>query len=65
MMTNEGPKLYSPNSAAKALDISRAQIYLLMKLGRIRYVQVGADRRIPAEEIQRITEEGAKTSTAE
>jgi len=55
-------KLYSPNSAARALDISRAQIYLLMKRGSLRYVQVGADRRIPAEELERIAREGVATT---
>jgi len=57
-MTQE---LLSPLSAAKALDVSRGTIYKLMKIGRIKWVYVGADRRIPAEEIKRIASEGAST----
>ena len=56
--------LLSPNSAAIALDVSRSTIYALMKIGRIKWVYVGADRRIPAEEIQRIASEGASTKAA-
>ena len=52
------PRLLSPNSMAQALDVSRSKVYTLMKSGRIRYVQVGADRRIPVEEIDRIVTEG-------
>lgn len=52
-------KLYSPNSAAHALDISRSKVYDLMKCGALRYVMIGNDRRIPDAEIQRIASEGA------
>jgi excisionase family DNA binding protein len=58
--SNPSKLLYSPNAAAEALDVSRSFIYGLMKIGALSYVQVGADRRIPAEEVQRI----AKTGTA-
>jgi excisionase family DNA binding protein len=57
-------KLLSPNSAAATLDVSRSTIYNLMKIGRIKWVYVGADRRIPAEEVQRIASEGASTKAA-
>lgn len=60
-MQIETRKLYSPNNAALALDLSRSKVYDLMKSGALRYVMVGADRRIPAEEIQRIASEGATT----
>lgn len=53
-----GKRLYSPNSAAQALDISRSKLYALMKAGSIRYVQIGTDRRIPATEVDRIAAEG-------
>jgi excisionase family DNA binding protein len=56
--------LYSPNSAAQALDCARSTIYAMMKIGRIKWVYVGADRRIPASEIQRIASEGATTKSA-
>jgi excisionase family DNA binding protein len=64
MMDQQGPKLLSPNRAAAKLDISRSTLYQLMKLGRVRYVMVGADRRIPVEEIDRIASEGASTKAA-
>lgn len=61
-MDTEKRKLYSPNNAALALDVSRSKIYELMKEGAIRYVQIGADRRIPAEEIDRIANQGITTA---
>ena len=62
---SQGAKaLYSPNSAAETLDISRSKVYDLMKSGSLRFVMIGADRRIPAEEIQRIASEGATAKPA-
>lgn len=61
---DEGRKLYSPNSAARALDLSRSKVYDLMKSGALRYVQIGADRRIPASEIARIASEGSTAKAA-
>lgn len=55
--------LLSVNSAAKALDVSRATIYSLMKNGSLNWVQFGADRRIPVEEIRRVASEGAPLIT--
>lgn len=53
-------KLYSPNAAAVALDVSRSMVYMLMKSGALKFVLIGADRRIPAEEIERVQREGIK-----
>ena len=58
------PVLLSPVNAAKALDCSRATIYQLIKLGRIKVVLIGSDRRIPYDEVQRIAREGASTKAA-
>jgi excisionase family DNA binding protein len=52
--------LLSPGSAAELLDCSRSTIYGAMKRGEIRYVRIGADRRIPVEEVRRIAAEGIK-----
>ena len=52
--------LYSVNSAAKALDVSRTKISAWMRDGTLHYVAVGADRRIPAAELQRLAAEGTK-----
>lgn len=60
---NVKPLLLSPNSAARALDVSRSTIYGLMKAGHIKYVQVGADRRIPVDEIDKIARGGVKTKS--
>lgn len=59
-MPTDDRKLLSPNNAARALDISRSKIYELMKCGALGYVQIGADRRIPMEEVERL----AKTGTS-
>jgi excisionase family DNA binding protein len=56
MQTNR--KLYSVNSAAHALDVSTGKVYNMLKSGDLKSVQVGADRRIPASEIERIATEG-------
>jgi len=64
MGTEESRKLYSPNNAARALDVSRSKIYDLMKNGALRFVTIGSDRRIPADEIQRIASEGATAKAA-
>ncbi len=50
--------LYSPNSAAYALEVSRSKVYDLMKRGLLKFVLIDSDRRIPAEEIERIAREG-------
>lgn len=50
--------LFSPNSAARALDVSRSKVYDLMKRGLLHYVIIESDRRIPASEIARIAAEG-------
>lgn len=52
------PLLLSPNSAALLLDVSRSTVYNLMRAGSLSWVQIGADRRIPIEEIKRIAAEG-------
>jgi excisionase family DNA binding protein len=54
MEQDDGKKLYSPNSTAHALDLSRSAVYAMMKSGKLRFVMVGANRRIPASEIDRI-----------
>ena len=50
--------LFTPNNAARALDISRSKVYALMASGDLKFVMVGADRRIPRDELRRIAEHG-------
>jgi excisionase family DNA binding protein len=57
------PLLLSPNTAAKMLDVSRSTVYMLMKNGILSFVQMGADRRIPIEEVKRVAAEGAPAIT--
>lgn len=63
MQTDDTRKLYSPNSAARALDVSRSKIYDLMKSGAVRFVMIDSDRRIPSDEIERLSIEGSTRST--
>jgi excisionase family DNA binding protein len=56
--------LYSPNNAARALDVCRSKIYDLMKRGELRFVVIGAHRRIPASEIERLATEGSPDRAA-
>ncbi|WP_447803665.1 helix-turn-helix domain-containing protein [Pseudomonas serbica] len=58
-------QLYSVNRAAETLDLSRSKLYELMKHGQLRFVMIGADRRIPADEIARIAAEGVTASKSE
>ena len=64
MESESGRKLYSPNSAARALDLSRSKIYDLMKRGALGYVLIGSDRRIPTEEIERLAKAGTTEKVA-
>lgn len=52
------PLLMSPNSVAKALDISRSSVYALMKNGDLPWIQFGADRRVSIKEVERLATEG-------
>lgn len=63
-MQTDDRKLLSPNNAARVLDVSRSKIYDLMKCGALGYVQIGADRRIPIAEIERIASEGTTAKAA-
>ncbi len=63
-MQSDDRKLFSPNNAARVLDISRSKLYALMKCGGLGYVQIGADRRIPIEEIERLAKSGTTTKAA-
>ncbi len=54
--------LLSPNSVAKALDISRSSVYALMRNGDLAWIPFGADRRIHISEVQRLATEGIPTT---
>jgi excisionase family DNA binding protein len=50
----------SVSEAAKMLDLSRATIYRLIALGRLKTVKVGARRLVPLGAIDALLSEGAK-----
>lgn len=56
--------LLSPARAAQALDVSRSTIYNLMRSGAIGFVTIGADRRIPMSEVQRLAAVGSGKAAA-
>lgn len=64
MQTDDGKKAYSANSAARALELSRSKIYDLMKTGKLKFVMIDSERRIPASEIDRLTREGTEPQQA-
>ena len=51
--------LLTPDDAAKALAISRARVYELMRAGELRSIQIGALRRVPREALAEFIEEKA------
>ncbi|MBU3055841.1 helix-turn-helix domain-containing protein [Pseudomonas indica] len=57
-MTTDIPRLYRVNEAARLLGASRGTLYALMKAGKLAWVPFGADRRIPAAEVQRLATHG-------
>ena len=59
-MHTEKPKLVRPGTAAKMLDCGVTSIYVLMKAGKLRWVDFLDGRRIPFEEIERVKLEGLK-----
>ena len=59
-MHTEKPKLVRPATAAKMLDCGVTSIYVLMKAGKLRWVNFLDGRRIPVEEITRVATEGIK-----
>jgi len=45
-MAGDIPMLYTPVQAARVLGVSRSQIYVLMKGGKLGSVHIGRSRRI-------------------
>ena len=58
MKSQELPLLYTVGAACAALSISRTAIYEMMKSGALKFVPMGAERRIPRSEVERIASEG-------
>ena len=47
---------YKVTKAAELLDVSRATIYNLISSGELASVMIGGSRRIPASELDRVTQ---------
>lgn len=52
-------RAYQVDEFCKAVRVSRATLYTLMKEERVRSVLIGGRRLIPADEVERILREGA------
>jgi excisionase family DNA binding protein len=50
-MVTEIPMLYTPVQAARVLGVSRSQVYVLMKGGKLGSVHIGRSRRIAKEHV--------------
>lgn len=50
-MTAIEKRLYSPNEAAAYLGVGRSTVYLLMDRGELRFINVGARRRLVREDL--------------
>jgi excisionase family DNA binding protein len=48
---SEYPVLVTAKQAAKLLNVSRSQIYILMKSGRLGSVHIGRSRRITKDQV--------------
>ena len=54
--------LYSPASAAKALECSRATVYIYLASGELESIRMGRSRRIPREALERFVEQRRQPS---
>lgn len=61
-MAIDKPLLYRIPDVAKHLAVSRSQVYVLMRTGRLASVKVGYCRRVAAEELHRFIRESAATN---
>jgi excisionase family DNA binding protein len=43
--------LYSANDVAKALNVSRSMVYVLINEGKLRPVHIGRSMRVPLQEL--------------
>lgn len=55
-MSEDTRLAYSPESAAKKLDIGRTTIYALMSSGELESIKIGRSRRIPAESLNKFVQ---------
>ena len=51
------PVMFSPVDAAKILNVSRSQVYVLLKDGALRSVKIGRSRRISENQLRSFIEQ--------
>ncbi len=51
------PVMFTPVDAAKILNVSRSQVYVLLKDGALRSVKIGRSRRISENQLRRFIEQ--------
>ena len=55
--------LRTPLFASERLGVSRQMVYKLMNENKLKWVRIGADRKIPDDEIDRICAEGTEAAS--
>lgn len=55
------PVMFSPVDAAKILNVSRSQVYVLLKHGALRSVKIGRSRRISENQLRSFIEQAEGT----
>lgn len=54
--------LLTPDEAAKALAVSRARVYELMRAGELRSIRIGSSRRVPRQAVATFIEQKLSTT---
>jgi len=54
------PLAYRVTSFCKSIGIGRTKFYELVREGKIRTIIIGGRRLVPADEVQRLLQEGSK-----
>jgi excisionase family DNA binding protein len=57
------PRLLSPSKVAAVLDVSRSKVYKLMATGNLKFVRIGAERRIAVSELERLAAQGTRSNS--
>jgi excisionase family DNA binding protein len=62
-MTEQTPRLFTPNDAAHYLRVSRSTVYELMNRGDLRFITVGTRRRLVREDLDGFVNERLTNAT--
>ena len=53
---SDTPMLWTPAQTARMMNISRSQIYILLKRGELKSVHIGRSRRIAKDQVHQFIE---------